>query len=504
MMTKQASFSRRDFLKVASLGAFSLGIPPRLVQLTLGSACPPPPRPLVGFNRLTSAQQMRREAAARTFIAPDLASARQVALGIDFIEGLNEDASTVCGPLAIAILQNAGLLGLWARPHDFWLINPRLTLLPLEFTFPPKHYDWLQFDEPIATFDFSARPLLAGDLVYLHAAPGDTFEHMLVVTRVDEAGRAFTVSNFFIATGTIIEERLLFDPDQPGTGQLANWGDRSLRNQMGNTGGDGFRIWRVKDGRSLDFPSDPASQQLRASLDDLLLGAPGEWYASIKQVNGPLLYQFNPYASFHPASTIKVPIALGFFHWLESQAISDWSLYLNEHGVGGRTYTQLLRAMLVDSEEDATNILVSFLGKGWLDELWLAWGLEATKIDPRRSSATELNSVFEALFAGSWISAQARTELLSLLAAYTPNDDARLGLLRPRLPAGATIYNKRGSLVVWPRVVADSGLIQLPDGVVYSFTLHGVGKNEAGYEELEAMLDQAIVYFGDFLTSPSA
>ena len=53
-------------------------------------------------------------------------------------------------------------------------------------------------------------------------------------------------------------------------------------------------------------------------------------------------------------------------------------------------------------------------------------------------------------------------------------------------------------------MVADSGLIHLPDGDVYSFTLHGVGKNEAGYEELETTLDQAIATFGDFLISQTS
>ena len=41
------------------------------------------------------------------------------------------------------------------------------------------------------------------------------------------------------------------------------------------------------------------------------------------------------------------------------------------------------------SEEEATQVLVDFLGKAWLGQTWLGWGLEATKIDPRRSSARD-------------------------------------------------------------------------------------------------------------------
>ncbi|MEX2143527.1 MAG: serine hydrolase [Anaerolineales bacterium] len=496
-MVKSQTFSRRDFLRLASLSAFSLAIPRGQLHPLIGDLCPPWP---VGRSRLSPAQRWRLASASQDFIAPGLVPARQVALDIDFIEGRNEDASTMCGPLAIAILQRAGLLGLWAKPHDFWLLNPRTALQPLEETFPTQLFDWLQFEEPISTFDFKAMPLEAGDLVYLHAAPGDTFEHVLVVTRMDSAGRAYTVSNFFISEGTIIEERLLYDPTQPGIGQLADWGNRRLRNQMGNTGTSGFRIWRVKDGGSLEFPGDAASRQLRSNLDNLLLAAPGDWYASIKQAGGPLLYQFNPYATFHPASTIKVPVALGFYDWLEAQEVTDWPVFLAEHGVKGRSYAQLLEATLVDSEEDATQVLVDFLGRAWLEETWLGWGLEDTKVDPRRSSATELSTIFESMLGGGWVSLDARNHLLGLLAAYTPNDDFRLGLLKPRLPAAAQIYNKRGSLVDWPRVVADSGLIELPSGESYVFTLHGLGKDMASYEELETTLDQAIEYFGDFLS----
>jgi hypothetical protein len=58
--------------------------------------------------------------------------------------------------------------------------------------------------------------------------------------------------------------------------------------------------------------------------------------------------------------------------------------------------------------------------------------------------------------------------------------------------------------VDWPRVVADSGLIQLAEGNAYSFSLHGLGRNEAGYEQLEATLDQAVALFGNFLVAKTA
>ncbi len=494
-----SNLSRRDFLKLAALGAASLASASARIP-NLGATAN---TARVSTEVLSDAQQRRLAAAARKFIAPTIETARAKALEVDFIEGRNEDASTMCGPLAIAILQSADLLGPWASRHDFWLLNPKVNLQPVRDTFPESVYDWHQYSEPISQFDFTTEPLQAGDLLYLHAGLGGTYEHVLVVSRVDDTGRAYSVTNFFTATGTIIEERMLYDPAQPGFGQFYDWANRNIRNTMGNTGDGGFWLWRVKDGRSLEFPTDAASTQLRTNLNALLLAAAGTWHGSIQHYNGPMLYQFNPYAAFHPASTIKIPIAMAFFHWLEGESIPNWNSYLAESGVKRRTYAQLLEAMLVDSEEDATQILVDLLGKPWLDDLWESWGLTSTRIDPRRSSASDVLACLNALYAGDWISTPARTRILDLMATYTSNDDARLGLLRPDLPTATRIYNKRGSLVEWPRIVADSGILQLPgaDAPAYLFTLHGVGKNEAGYDDLEIMFNDAVAVFGDYLQS---
>src|SRR3972149_1845766 len=106
------NLSRREFLKLAALGMFTWAAPFPIQKLRSPALCPLPP---ASGSVLTPEQLQRLAAAARTFIAPDFDGARQVALDIDFIEGRNEDASTMCGPLAIAILQRAGLLGLWAQ-----------------------------------------------------------------------------------------------------------------------------------------------------------------------------------------------------------------------------------------------------------------------------------------------------------------------------------------------------------------------------------------------------
>jgi hypothetical protein len=463
----------------------------------------------VGPNRndvLTDAQKIALLASSMHFLAPDEESANLVALEIDFIEGLNEHSSTMCGPLSISILQRAGLLGTWVEPHDFWLLNPRENLQTARDVFPEHLYEWAHSSQPIAQFDFSRFPLQAGDLVYLHGTPSDTFEHILVVNRVDSRGRAFAVSNFFTTTETIIEERMLYDPGKIGSGQFGRWADRDIRNTIGNTGGAGFRVWRVRDGNQLNFPTDEAREDLQRELDSLFLVEPGKWYAEIRDNIGRIIYQFNPYESFHPASTVKVSVAIAFMDWLKTQELENEEPYLNTKGTAGRSFSQLLRAMLVESEEKATEALVEFLDENLINQQLQNWGYSQSKISPRRSSAMDILDIFTGLWNGSGLNSNQRSYLLNLLGTYTENDDGRAGLMKSALPKESVIYNKRASLVEAPRVVGDSGLVVTPEDnesihPSLAFSIHGLGIDGASYESLESTLDKAFLAIRKYLSS---
>jgi len=503
--------SRREFLKLVSLSALSLAAgSAERNSLWIGakSGGKGSFRPIAPIQDevLSQEQKDRLQIASRHFIALEEEKANQVALEIDFIEGFNEHASTMCGPLSVSILQRAELLGAWVEPRDFWLLNPREDLRSAANAFPQDLYDWHHIESPISSFDFEHFPLQAGDLLYLHAGPSDTFEHILVVNRVDKMGRAYSVTNLFTESGTVINERMLYDPSKPGEGQFHDWADRKYRGSTGITGSGGFRIWRVKNGQSLEFPNDAVSRNLRSSLNESLRNGGGAWFATIKAIEGPKLFQFNPYESFHPASTIKLAVAMAFYAWLDNRDKEDFADYLNSKGTGGRSYQQLLEGMIVESEEDATESLVNFLGEEQIDGRLTSWGFDGVRISPRRSTADNLGQLLEDLFLGKWISEQSREHMLGLMATYTESDDTRIGVIRDQLPDGSKIYNKRGSLVPAPRVVADSGIIELPTEAgdnrkAYIYSIHGLGTDGSSYEALEAKLDQAIKDFGNFLSS---
>jgi hypothetical protein len=165
---------------------------------------------------------------------------------IDYLESLAEHPSLVCGPLSAVILRDAGLLPLDADLHGFWLLDPRTrgSQIVLETYFPKDRYEWYHFDTSTTAFDFDSFPLLPGDFIYTYAGINGTFEHMITISRVDETGRAYTVSNLETEDGFVIRELMLYDPNDPGVGQFYDWMNREINALLGMTGDGGFDLWR--------------------------------------------------------------------------------------------------------------------------------------------------------------------------------------------------------------------------------------------------------------------
>ena len=196
---------------------------------------------------LTWEQEARLYEASLRFLADNEKDATIVVRDqIDYLESIAEDPSLACGPISAVILRDAGLLPPDTDLHGFWLLDPRsrTSQIVLETYFPADHYEWYQFDTPTNEFDFKAFPLLPGDFLYLYAGTNATFEHIITVNRVDETGRAYTVSNLATEEGFVIRELMLYDPNDPGVGQFYDWMDREINGRLGMTGHGGFDLWR--------------------------------------------------------------------------------------------------------------------------------------------------------------------------------------------------------------------------------------------------------------------
>lgn len=183
--------------------------------------------------------------------------ANQVAQRIDFASGPHESADNACGPLTVAILKSGGYLPEEASEHEMWLLCPRednpechgMETLKREF-FPIDQYDYIRVDESIGSYNWESNPLQPGDWLYLFVRKGISnyagFDHMIVVTRVDENGAAYSVTNINYGEGFVITEALLYDPDDPGVGLFYDLTNDHLRKELGMTGTAGFLLIRSK------------------------------------------------------------------------------------------------------------------------------------------------------------------------------------------------------------------------------------------------------------------
>lgn len=450
---------------------------------------------------LTQEQKERLYQAALRYEAGTEGEAIQVAKDLAYVQGDGHPAS-MCGPLSAAILRDAGLLNPYIDLHEFWLLNPRLHQSTFEKIFPPGPFEWHRVTESTRTFDFKAFPLKAGDFLYIYAGDPGSFEHMITVSRVDDQGRAYSVTNYETETGFYIGERMLYDPNDPGVGQFYIWTDRKYA-KIGMTGFGGFQLMRFA---APVRPPQPQELELARQIDQVLGEAGGDWKILIKELDGQEVYSRRSLDRVHVASVIKLAIAILFFKSLENLGETDLRAFLKT-GTAGRSYEQLLRAMLVDSEEDAAGVLQNEIRVNQLNiqKTLEAWGLKGIDLYMRRSTVQELVGMAEKLYLGKLLGKEATWILLELLETYTPNDDTRLGAIRKRLPDGYHFYNKRGTITDGLMVVGDLAIISLPTSAgdrVYGLGIFGYQSLQpTTYERLDAAVAQVAQAFWDFTQS---
>jgi hypothetical protein len=404
--------------------------------------------------------------------------------------GVNGYPSTMCGPLAIAALRDAGLLESGLSLGKYFYLDPRPgqndTLV--SSTFPDELYQKIEFNQAANTIDFKKHPLMAGDFIYLFAGQGGNFDHIITVDRVDKAGRAYTVTNLNTTKGYIIKEVMLYDPENPGAGQIYDWTDKKNK-ELGLTGLGGIWIWRLK---KTPVDPEPRIQQFRQTVLAEEKQAGGDWYVFIQEPGQDPIYSESAYMSIHPASTIKVADAVLFFKALDKKGVTDLNHYLDSYGTNSRSFKQLLHAMLVNSEEAAASALEEWTA-GILDpnQTLHDLGYTQTFVSPRQSSAREMAQILTDLYQGKLVNSLAREIILDYLLEETPNDSTLLGVIRPSLGPQDFLYDKRGEIAAQRTVVADLGLLNA-DGKTYVIAIYAYydTENKTGtYEQLQAAVE---------------
>jgi hypothetical protein len=157
------------------------------------------------------------------------------------------NASNTCGPLAIAILRDAGLISPDVVPHDFWLLNPGVPndRRLLNRTFPSEKFEHAETKYPITRVDWKAFPLKPGDFMYIKSGTGGNFDHMMTINRIDSKGRVYAVTNYATEFGFVITEAMVMDPNDPKAGLFYTW-TKKPNQILGSTGFGGFELWRMR------------------------------------------------------------------------------------------------------------------------------------------------------------------------------------------------------------------------------------------------------------------
>lgn len=194
--------------------------------------------------------------AGRSFLAADTDAAFAVAKRIHWLEGDGvESPANMCGPLAWAILAEAGALppgyGGWSKgPISFWLPDPKVDGRPWSL-FPEWLYSLRYVYTPLAFEDFNADPLNPGDILYTNATRFG-FDHVLLVSDTDEEGNAWSFTNIIHNKPVMdytIRHVMLYSLRSEEEGIIR--GDWSHDRRNGLTGQGGFEqftwLWREKD-----------------------------------------------------------------------------------------------------------------------------------------------------------------------------------------------------------------------------------------------------------------
>ncbi len=229
----------------------------------------------------------------------------------------------------------------------------------------------------------------------------------------------------------------------------------------------------------------------------------GKWYVLIREITRPNLYAREIKEPVHPASTIKVPIAMLFFHWLTKINPQNLQGAL-KFGVDGRSYEQLLRAMLVVSEEKATESILKALelAREDLNKVLTEWGTDTIDVIKRIASAHDMAILFEGLYR-NYLSEEARRFILDALKVYSPGDDTRWGVIRKKLPEGYQFYNKRGTITDDFLVVADWAIIECPTSLGKKTYILGAfgfqGEKTTNYESLVKTIEEMSGAFWNYV-----
>jgi len=214
--------------------------------------------------------------------------------------------------------------------------------------------------------------------------------------------------------------------------------------------------------------SSPALQSVEQQLASLVAAQPGDVGVAALDLKTGELVSLNGDAPFPMASTVKIAIAANYLAQVEHGRRS-----LNDV-IRGRSAGKLMEAMLVHSDNYATDLLLKDLGGPGTVQSWLnQTGITGLRIDRSiaqllsdrrdltdiRDSSTPraMVELLRRIDSGQMLQPGSRNYLLTLMGRCATGKNRIRGLL----PAGTPVENKTGTL---SGLSTDVGFITLPNG----------------------------------------
>jgi beta-lactamase class A len=214
--------------------------------------------------------------------------------------------------------------------------------------------------------------------------------------------------------------------------------------------------------------SSPALASLEQQLSWVGLGTGADVGIAALDLGTGEWVMVNGDTPFPMASTMKIAVAANYLAQVE------YGRRTLDDRIGGRTARSLLDAMIVRSDNHATDLLIEDLGGPAVLQAWLSQqGLQGIRIDRTidqllrskrdlydvRDSATPraMVELLRRLDKGEMLQPWSRAYLTGLMARCITGKNR----IRGMLPAGTHVENKTGTL---NGLTTDVGFITLPDG----------------------------------------
>lgn len=257
--------------------------------------------------------------------------------------------------------------------------------------------------------------------------------------------------------------------------------------------------------------SSPELLSLEQQLASLVAGRSGEYGIAALDLRSGKTVSINGDQPFPMASTVKVAVAAAYLTQV------DFGRRTLDQTIGGRSAYSLMEAMLIHSDNYATDLLIRNLGGPKTVQQWISWhGLTGISVDrtiaqllrdrrdlrdPRDSSTPlAMIELLKTIETGNVLKPQSRSFLQAMMARCMTGRNR----IRALLPPGTRVENKTGTL---SGLTDDIGFITMPDGrriAVAIFARGGTNRPRTIAEAARAIYDGfAYTFRSPFVTAYS-